>query len=97
MKAPFSWPNVKTLRHSKEWYKTQKLVKFGIKHTKKKFRRKLMKTGYVICPDCKGERLIKRKIEKFFGEIRVRRFPCLRCHNHGFVDWVDRITGGNLR
>ena len=82
--------------HSKKWYEIQRLIKFGREHTKKKFRRKLIKNGYAVCPDCNGERLVKSKIRKFSefsGKIRTRKSPCFRCGSRGIVDWVDRIAG----
>ena len=90
---------MKQPRHSKEWYETRRLVRFGQEHTKKKFRRKLLKTGHAVCPDCKGEKVLKRKIRKSFPPsiIRERKAPCLRCRGYGFVDWLNPITGRSFK
>jgi len=80
-------------RHSKKWYEIQRLVKFGSEHTKKKFRRKLIKLGYAICPDCNGEGVVKKKIYPRLKGIRTRKHTCIRCRSTGIVDWLDRITG----
>ena len=98
MKAP-DLIKFKTPRHSKKWYEIQRFIKFGAKHTKKKFRRKMTKLGYAVCPDCKGERVLKRKIKKLSFKIpdsgiRTRKSVCLRCRGKGIVDWVNRVTGG---
>ena len=102
MKAP-GFMKFKTPRHSKKWYEIHKLIKFGQEHTKKKFRRKLIKNGYAVCPACNGERVLKKKkiimvIEKYVDldneKIRTRKSLCIKCRGKGIVDWVSRVTGG---
>lgn len=46
------------------------------------------------CNSCNGNKIIKKAIMNWFGEVRYKSYSCKECDGKGYVDDIDILDPG---